>query len=205
MLVGQIGVSVDLSGVHPYWLRRNAEARMLGELGMSLLVILRGLRPPQYRPCGERPFREREQEHRILSAGWRNLREDLADALIRGTVPKPAYQNNRMPCGRGFVAFTEETGGRDGNDRWKVEGDKNAVRKRGRDRALVLERDWVPGLVPGVYRDTAEEHRHVGEMRVLREWGIEASHWGGEGLAREVELAREPHEQRRGSEADIFV
>ena len=108
MLVGQIGVSVDLSGVHPYWLRRNAEARMLGELGMSLLVILRGLRPPQYRPCGERPFREREQEHRILSAGWRNLREDLADALIRGTVPKPAYQDDRTPCRRGIVALMKK-------------------------------------------------------------------------------------------------
>ena len=117
-MFGQIGVSIDLLGVHPYWLRRNAEAHVLGERGMLLLVTLRGLRPPHYRPCGEGLFREGKQEHRILPAGWRNLREDPADAPIRGTVPKPAYQDERVPCGRGFVAFMEETGGRDGGGRW---------------------------------------------------------------------------------------
>ena len=86
-----------------------------------------------------------------MPADGRNLREDPADAPIRGTVPKPAYQNDRVPCGRGFVAFMEDTGGRDGGDRWKVEGDKKAVRKQGRVRELVLERDCMPGLMPGVY------------------------------------------------------
>ena len=53
-----------------------------------------------------------------------------------------------MPCGRGFVTFMEETGGRDGRDRWKVEGDKNAARKRDRVRELVLELDWMSGFTP---------------------------------------------------------
>ena len=45
----------------------------------------------------------------------------------------------------------------------------------------------------------------MSEMRVLGEWGIEASHRGGEDLACEVKLLREPHEERRGGEADVFV
>jgi hypothetical protein len=99
----------------------------------------------------------------------------------------------------------EETGGRDGDDRRKVEGDKNAVRKRSRVRELVLERDRMPSLMPRVYRDTTEEQRHVGEVRVLRERDIEASHRGGESLARQMELLHEPHEERRGSETDVLV
>ena len=110
-MLGQIGVSIDLPGVHPYWLRRNAEAHMLGERGVLLLVVLRGLWPSQYRPCGEGPFRECKQEPCILPTGWRNLREDPADAPIRGTVPKPAYQDDRVPCCRGFVALVEKAGG----------------------------------------------------------------------------------------------
>ena len=34
--------------------------------------------------------------------------------------------------------------------------------------------------------------------------GIKARHWGGEVLAREVEFARGPHEQRPGGEAGIL-
>ena len=117
-MLGRIGVSIDLPGVHPHWLRWDVETHMLGERGMLLLVTLRGLRPPHYRPRGEGPCREGKQAHRIFPADGRNLREDPADAPIRGTVPKPAYQDERVPCGRGFVAFMEETGGRDGGGRW---------------------------------------------------------------------------------------
>ena len=45
----------------------------------------------------------------------------------------------------------------------------------------------------------------MSEMRVPKEWGIEASHRGGEGFAREVELLRKPHEERWGSDSDVLV
>ena len=55
-MFGQIGMSIDLPGVHPDWLRRDAEAHVLGERGIFPLIIFRGLRPPHYRPRREGPF-----------------------------------------------------------------------------------------------------------------------------------------------------
>ena len=52
-------MSMDLPGVHPHRLCRDAEAHVLGERGMFLPITFRGLRPPHYRPRGEGPFRER--------------------------------------------------------------------------------------------------------------------------------------------------
>ena len=109
-------MTMDLPGVHPHRLCRDAKAHVLGKRGMLLFIIIRGFRPPHYRPRREGPFRKGKEKHRILSTDGRNVRKDPADAPIRGTVPKPAYQDDRVPCGRGFVAFMEETGG--GRRRW---------------------------------------------------------------------------------------
>ena len=62
-------------------------------------------------PAGKGPFlgkASKSIESCLPAAGWRNLsnlREDPADAPIRGAVPKPAYQDGRVPCCRGFVEF----------------------------------------------------------------------------------------------------
>ena len=58
-MLGQIGMSIDLPGVHPHWLRRDAEAHMLGERDMLLLVTLRasgGSGHPIIVPAGKEPI-----------------------------------------------------------------------------------------------------------------------------------------------------
>lgn len=142
---------MDLPSAYAHWLCRDAESHVLGERGMFLFITIRKLWPPHYRPSGEGPFREGKKEHRILSTGGRNVRKDSANAPVRGAVSKSTDQDDRVSRGRGGVAFTEETGSRDGSDGRKVEGDNNAVRKRGRVRELVLKRSRMSGLMPGVY------------------------------------------------------
>ena len=58
---------------------------------------------------------------------------------------------------------------------------------------LIVERDWMSGLVPGMNRYPAEEYGHAGEMRVFNRRGIETRDGVREGFTREVEFAREPH------------
>ena len=66
-------MSMDLPSVHAHRLCRDAEAHVLGERGMLLLITIRRFRPPHYRPSWEGSFREGKQEHRILSAGGRDV------------------------------------------------------------------------------------------------------------------------------------
>ena len=102
-ILGQIGVSIDLPGVHPsysyYWLRRNAEAHMLrGERGMLLLVTLRGLRPPHCRPRGEGPLlREGKQEHRILPDGCRLAQSEQSARGPGGCADSRGGPETRLP------------------------------------------------------------------------------------------------------------
>ena len=141
---------------------------------MLLFITIQKFRPPHYRPRREGPYGKGKKEPRILSTDGRDVRKDSAYTPIRGAISKSADQDDRMSRSRGSVTFTEETGSRDRDDRWKVERNKNAVRKRGRVRELILKRSRVPGLVCGMYRNTTEEHRHVSEMRALRERGVKA-------------------------------
>ena len=134
-------MTMDLPGVHPHRLRRDAEAHVLEKRGMLLRITIRGFRPPHYRPRREGSCRKGKEKHRILSTDGRSVRKDAADAPIRGEVSEPADQDDRMSRSRGIVAFTEEAGSRDRDDRRKVERDKNAMRECGQVRELILKRN----------------------------------------------------------------
>ena len=163
-MCGQIGMTMDLSGIHSDRLRRDAEPHVLGEYGMFLRITIQTFWPPHYRPRREGPFGKGKKEPRILPADGCDVRKDSAYTSVGGAVPKPADQNDRTSRSRSSVTFTEEAGSRDRDDRRKVERNKNAVRKRSRILELIFKRSRVPGLVCGMYRNTTEEHRHVSEM-----------------------------------------
>ena len=91
-MLGQVGMTMDLPGVHPHRLRRDVEAHVLGKRGMLLRITIRGFRPPHYRPRREGSCRKGKEKHRILSADGRSVRKDPADAPIRGAISKPADQ-----------------------------------------------------------------------------------------------------------------
>ena len=114
-------MTMDLSGVHPYRLRRDAEAHVLGERSMFLFITVRRFWPPHYRPRRERSCREGKEEHRILSTDGCDVRKGSTNAPIGGTVAKPANQNDRVSRSRGGVTFTKETGSRDRCNRWEIE------------------------------------------------------------------------------------
>ena len=90
-VVGEIGVTVDLSGVHPPRLCRDAEAHVLGELRMRLLIVLRRLWPPHHGTRGEGPARERDEEHGVPSPDWCTVRENPADAPVGGAVTDSSH------------------------------------------------------------------------------------------------------------------
>ena len=100
-------MTMDLSGVHPYRLRRDAKAHVLGERSMFLFITVRRLRPPHYRPRREGSRREGKEKNRILSTDGRNVREDSTNAPIIGTIAKPADQDDRVSRSRGSITFTE--------------------------------------------------------------------------------------------------
>ena len=64
---------MDLPGVHPHRLCRDAEVHVLGQRGMLLFITVRRFRPPHYRPRGEGSFRKGKEKHRILSTGGRDV------------------------------------------------------------------------------------------------------------------------------------
>ena len=198
-------MAMDLPGIHSDRLCRDAEPHVLGKNGMFLLITIRALRPPHYRPRREGPYGKGKKEPRILSADGCDVQKDSAYTSIRGAIPKPADQNDRTSRSRSSVTFPEEAGSRDRDDRRKVERNKNAVRKRSRVLELILKRGRIPGLVCGMYRNTTEEHRHVSEVRALRRRSVETGHRGGKGFACQAEFLYKPHKECWRSDANVFV
>ena len=84
----QIGMAMDLSGIHSDRLCRDAEPHVLGEHGMLLFITIQTFRPPHYRPRREGPFGKDKKEPHILSADGCDVRKDSAYTSVRGLSPR---------------------------------------------------------------------------------------------------------------------
>ena len=71
-------MAMNLSGIHPNRLCRDAKPHVLGEHGMLLFITIQTFRPPHYRPRREGPYGKGKKEPRILSTDGRDVRKDTA-------------------------------------------------------------------------------------------------------------------------------